>query len=129
MAAGFAVVADALLGTCVQAIGDVLAGGEMLSRPTDQSVTVRAIAARALTASVEWRTDDDWRKSVPVRAEAADAFDIVIDSLASKTVNVYRLILAVSPEEVRVACVGAVAPGQDTATLRNGAVVTEYALS
>ena len=78
--------------TAVHAIDDALAGAEILSRPTDHSVTVRAIAARALTATVEWRTEQgDWRRTVPVRADAGEAFDVVVDGLAANTEYTYRL--------------------------------------
>lgn len=77
------------------AVDDLLAGGAVLSRPTDQGVTVRAIAARPLTASVEWGTAPGAypRTSAPVHAAAGDPFDIVLSGLAADTDYFYRLRL------------------------------------
>lgn len=75
------------------AFEDMLAGGELLSRPTDHSVMVRAIAARPLTASVEWSDVAGvyGRTSNPVHVSAGDPIEIVISGLAPDTDYFYRL--------------------------------------
>lgn len=79
--------------TSVRAVDSVLAAGEILSRPTDHSVTVRAIAVRAMTATVEWKTDGgEWRRTAPVNSEAGEAFDVVLDGLAPSNEYLYRLV-------------------------------------
>lgn len=76
----------------LDAVDDVLSSGELLSRPTDHSVTIHAIAARALTATAEWRTEgSEWRRAGPVRAESGEAFAVVVDGLAPSTEYIYRL--------------------------------------
>lgn len=75
-----------------------LSGGEVLSRPTGTSVTVRAIAARALTATVIWRRlgTDAEATSAPVHAAAGEPVEIVLRGLAPDADYHYRL--AVQPD-------------------------------
>lgn len=77
------------------AVDDLLAGGEVLSRPTDQGATVRAIAARPLTAAVEWGTSSGQfgRTTPAVHAAAGEPVDLVLSGVASDTDCFYRLRL------------------------------------
>ena len=72
---------------------EALAGGELLSRPTDHDIMVRALAARSLTAEVEWGTTagEYDHTSAAVHAEGGDPFEIVLSGLAPDTDYVYRL--------------------------------------
>lgn len=98
-AAAIAVCLNAATITRVQAVDDALQGSEILSRPTDRGVTIHAIAARALTATVEWsRGSDDWRSTAAVSAGAGEPFDVVVTGLAPNTEYVYRLTLQVRGE-------------------------------
>ena len=80
--------------TTAQDLDALFNGGAILSRPTDHGITVRAIAGRALTATMEWRVDgsnDEWRRSAPANAAAGAAVDLVADGLAPDTAYTYRL--------------------------------------
>lgn len=88
------VATSALLGSTATTVADVdaVVGREILSRPTDRSVTVRLIAAQALDAWITWgsasgRPD---RESPPIHVESGPV-DIRLDGLTPATKYSYQV--------------------------------------
>mgnify|MGYP006281535439 CR=1 FL=1 len=78
---------------------DALAGTELLSRPTDHSVVVHAIAARGLTVVADYGTGSQRydQTTAPVHVAAGDPVELAISGLAPDTSYVYRL--RVTPDD------------------------------
>ncbi len=89
------------------ALADLLAASEILSRPTSHGVTVRIVAAQALTLTAEWGTSPGRYDvtSAPARVAAGDPFDVVIDGLSADTQYFYRL-RATSDRDPAITMVG-----------------------
>ncbi len=70
-----------------------LLAAEILGRPTDHSVTVRALAEQAVDVYAEWgtRAGADTGTTAPVRFPARAPIELVIDGLRPDTDYVYRL--------------------------------------
>lgn len=100
VAASAGVALGGAAGPETDALGAWLEGQPILSRPTDHSITLRAIADRGVTAWVEFGSgDEDWRRTPLVEAQSGHPFDIVLDALAPDTEYRYRLMLQASDSE------------------------------
>jgi hypothetical protein len=92
---GVAAVVMLSLPATPRAVDGLLAGDEILSRPTDRSITLKAIAGRSLSASIEWGSSAEALDQVTptVHADAGDPFEIVVAGLEPDTDYAYRLRL------------------------------------
>lgn len=84
---------------------DFFVAKELLGLPTDQSITVKAIAGKDLEAYIEYGPEKGKYplKTKAVRVAKGEPFELVVDSLKPDTEYYYRMIYGAKGEQQRYA--------------------------